>query len=285
MLRSRKQQEMRKIRRAQNAIKITFCLVLLLCTVGMMKLMTTAAKGIYKQTGGNKVQTADVVPDEPKQEEPVKAVKEEKQDDEQKKEDEKEPANKKKDGWMKVCLDAGHGGTDGGCLGDNRKESDDVLRIILLIQKELQAQGVEVVMTRDTDVFIELEQRVKIANEQGANYFVSIHRNKGDGYGVETWISKGADEQGKSLGQNIHNKIIETGVQRDRGVKEGSQDGRGDYYVLRCTNMPASLVEMGFINNDVDNADFDSKIEQYAKAIADGIVQTGETYIEGASQQ
>lgn len=181
-----------------------------------------------------------------------------------------------------VCVDAGHGGTDSGCKSDSREEADDVLKLALALQTELESRGVNVVMTRTTDVFVELEDRVKAANDTQADYFISIHRNKGSGYGMETWISQNPSEEGKTLGGNIHDALVNVGVQRDRGLKEGSQDGNGNYYVIRCSKMPACLIELGFINDPTDNNYFDSNLNSYASAIADGIEQTARAYSKEA---
>ncbi|APG59527.1 N-acetylmuramoyl-L-alanine amidase family protein [Christiangramia salexigens] len=90
-----------------------------------------------------------------------------------------------------VVLDAGHGGKDPGNMGNGYKEKDIALSIVLNIGKELEKyEGVKVVYTRDSDVFIPLEKRGKIANDANADLFVSVHCNShsSQAYGTETFV-------------------------------------------------------------------------------------------------
>ncbi|MCG9972318.1 N-acetylmuramoyl-L-alanine amidase family protein [Christiangramia crocea] len=90
-----------------------------------------------------------------------------------------------------VVLDAGHGGKDSGNIGNGYKEKDIALSIVLKIGKALEKyEGVDVVYTRDTDVFIPLEKRGKIANDANADLFVSVHCNahNSQAYGTETFV-------------------------------------------------------------------------------------------------
>ncbi|MCF8379167.1 MAG: N-acetylmuramoyl-L-alanine amidase [Bacteroidales bacterium] len=93
----------------------------------------------------------------------------------------------------KLVIDAGHGGKDPGALGKNSKEKDIVLAVALkagmLIEKNYE--DVEVIYTRKSDVFIELHKRAQIANESGADLFISIHCNSNKSsspYGAETYV-------------------------------------------------------------------------------------------------
>ncbi len=92
-----------------------------------------------------------------------------------------------------VCIDAGHGGKDGGCLGSNSKEKDVALAIALKLGKHIEEnfKDVKVVYTRKTDVFIELNERAKIANRAKADLFICIHANAADSktaLGTETFV-------------------------------------------------------------------------------------------------
>ncbi|MCP9200448.1 N-acetylmuramoyl-L-alanine amidase [Gramella sp. GC03-9] len=89
-----------------------------------------------------------------------------------------------------VVLDAGHGGKDTGNIGNGYKEKDIALSIVLMVGKELEKKGIEVVYTRDSDVFIPLEKRGKIANDANADLFVSVHCNahSSQAYGTETFV-------------------------------------------------------------------------------------------------
>ncbi len=183
---------------------------------------------------------------------------------------------------LRVCLDPGHGGIDPGCDSDGRIESTDNWELALAVKKEMESQGIEVVMTReDNDTKVFLKDRVAIANASGADYFISLHRNKGDGYGIETWMTANAGAVTEALTNNVHNALVEVGVQRDRGIKTGTETGEGsDYYVIGNTTMPACLLEFGFINDAEDNRLFDANLEAYAKAITKAVQDTYNQYGE-----
>ncbi len=95
-------------------------------------------------------------------------------------------------GVNRIVIDPGHGGHDPGVRGNGINESELVLDVSLRLQKLLEKQpGMEVVMTRDTDVFIPLEQRTAIANREGADLFLSIHANASRNIkarGIETYF-------------------------------------------------------------------------------------------------
>lgn len=181
---------------------------------------------------------------------------------------------------LTVCLDPGHGGMDPGCDYNGRLEKDDIWALAQVVKKEMEAQGIKVVMTReDNDTKVFLKERVAIANNSDADYYISLHRNKGDGYGNETWMVASASKIVEDLTSNVHNAVVEAGVSRDRGIKTGTETGENsDYYVLNNTTMPACLLEIGFINNAEDNNIFDSKMEDYAKAITKAVQDTYSAY-------
>lgn len=176
-----------------------------------------------------------------------------------------------------VCLDAGHGGTDAGAVNGDRLEKNDNLRMALAVRDKLEAAGSErltVLMTRTDDTFLELQQRVDLANENGATLFVSLHRNSGGGKGVEVWTSSLKEKAECRLAQYIMDALEQAGVQKVRGVKHGTAGNPAvSYTVVGRTEMPACLVELGFIDNDEDNALLDSHWDAYAQAIADGILK------------
>lgn len=186
-----------------------------------------------------------------------------------------------------VVIDAGHGGYDGGSTaeGVTRLEKDDNLRLALLTEEKLKGyEGVTVLMTRSTDEFISLEDRCKLANEAGADLFVSLHRNCADvGNGVEIWIDSAEDRVDKLLAEYILELLDEVGISRNRGLKYGfrgvtddNSDNEADsYYVNAHTDMPSCLIELGFLTADEDNVNFDTHVEEYAEAIARGVVELG----------
>lgn len=176
-----------------------------------------------------------------------------------------------------VCIDPGHGGDDPGALGKNRKEKDDNLRLSLLVRDILTDRGYTVVMTRENDSALSLSERCKIANKARASLFVAIHRNSstGNGKGMELWVHSSKPTDDTLLAENIMENLKIVGFSADRGINFGYREGENmNYHVNRNTKMPSCLLEVGFITSDEDNKDFDEKINEYAKAIADGIEQT-----------
>lgn len=181
----------------------------------------------------------------------------------------------KKDDEIIVCIDAGHGGIDAGASNENLYEKDDTLKVAKLVEKHLEEQGIKTIMTRENDTNISLKQRCKIANMKKADIFVSIHRNSADtGNGIEIWTNSQKNKKDLDLANSILEKLKNTEIQDNRGVKSGTAKGDNtDYYVLKNTKMTSCLIELGFITNDKDNELFDKYIEDYAKAIADGIIE------------
>jgi len=168
-----------------------------------------------------------------------------------------------------VVLDPGHGGHDAGATAHGRRESDDVLRLSLAVRNLLQAQGQRVIMTRSSDVFIPLNERSAISNRNNADLFVSIHRNASaipSANGVENFVAPGAPNATVQDAFAVLDAVVDAGVQSNRGVQ------RGNFAVLRNTQAPAMLLEMGFITNQRDNQLFDQQFNAYAAAIARGIM-------------
>lgn len=178
-----------------------------------------------------------------------------------------------------IMLDGGHGGADPGAVYNGRQEKDDTLRLTLEVGSILEENGVDVLYTRTTDVYQTPFEKAQIANRSGADYFISFHRNsspEANQYnGVEVLLY---DKTGTKyeMAQNILGALGELGF-REIGVKE-----RPGLVVLRRTRMPALLVEVGFINSDIDNQLFDDKFEEIAGSIAAAILGTlNEETVEG----
>ncbi len=171
----------------------------------------------------------------------------------------------------KIVVDSGHGGEDPGAVYPGRQEKEDTLRLALEVGRLLEAGGQDVVYTRTTDVYQTPFEKAQIANREEADYFISIHRNssprQNQYQGVETLIY---DKSGIKLkmAEAINGALEEVGF-RNLGVKE-----RPGLVVLRRTNMPALLVETGFLNSDEDNKLYDEKQKEIAEAIATSILGT-----------
>lgn len=172
---------------------------------------------------------------------------------------------------IKIALDAGHGGYDGGAVYEGRREKDDNLALTLAVGNILRQNGIDVVYTRTEDVYDSPVRKAQIANESGADYFISFHRNSspidGQYSGVETLLY---DENGikAEMAEAINRELAEVGY-NDLGLNI-----RRDLAVLRRTQMPALLLETGFINTEEDNRLFDERFEDIASAIAMGILNT-----------
>lgn len=150
---------------------------------------------------------------------------------------------------MKICLDPGHGGHDWGASTQNPlpyTEKEFNLAVALKTAPKLEAHGYRVMFTRDTDIFIPLETRAQIANEAGADIFVSIHANSATNpasEGMETYFYPGS-EDGRSLANlTLRSMLDECPGHVDRGIKPAK------FVVLQQTTMPATLLECEFISN------------------------------------
>lgn len=167
-----------------------------------------------------------------------------------------------------IIIDAGHGGYDNGATYQGRREKDDNLRLALAVGERLQELGFPVVYTRTTDVYQRPNEKARIGNESGGDYFVSIHRNSSVAdniySGIQTLVYQDSGMPAR-LARSINEQLVEVGF-NDLGVSV-----RPDLAVLRRTDMPAVLVEAGFLNNDMDNQMFDEEFDDVAEAIAVGI--------------
>jgi N-acetylmuramoyl-L-alanine amidase len=170
---------------------------------------------------------------------------------------------------MKIYLNAGHGGSDDGAIGVNgRKEKDETLKLALAIKPMLISAGHEVIMEREKDIYKSVTNIAAEANKSGADLFVAIHLNafNGSAKGTETLVVTGCSDKSLKMATEINKRI--TGLWfTNRGVKV--QDTRT--YVLKATKMPATTVEVCFIDNQTDMALYDKQFNQICRAITDGI--------------
>ena len=155
-------------------------------------------------------------------------------------------------GIYKVVIDPGHGGPDPGAVGiGGLRETDVVLDISLQVSKFLSTKGVKVLMTRNKEIDLDLPPRVVRANRSRADAFISIHANASRGNrrdvnGLETYYYTGY--KGHNLAKKIHQEIIKVAYgSPDRGVR------RSRFFVIRRTDMPAALVEVGFVTGRIDS--------------------------------
>lgn len=167
-----------------------------------------------------------------------------------------------------IVIDAGHGGSDPGAVYNGRREKDDNLKLALAVGNLLEQRGYNVVYTRTEDVFDTPGEKARIANRSGADYFVSFHRNSSpyaNTYsGVETLVYSDSGVRGE-LARSVNEQLEKAGF-NNLGVKE-----RTNLTVLKRTEMPAILIEAGFLNTEADNRTFDNNFDAMANAIATGI--------------
>jgi len=174
-------------------------------------------------------------------------------------------------GKLVVIIDPGHGGKDSGALGiGGVQEKDIILPIGKKIAEILERNGIQVIMTRDSDFFVSLPGRVTIAERANADAFVSIHANSAgenrlEVNGLETYHYN----TGLTLAQIVHSKILQSINVKDRNVRKAR------FYVLRKNSMPAILVETGYLTgrDDVAKLRTIAYQNQMADAIAQGILQ------------
>lgn len=172
----------------------------------------------------------------------------------------------------KVFLDPGHGGQDSGAYAKGICEKVINLIVALEVKRLLGLNGVEVAMSRTTDTSVSLNERCRMANAWGANYFISIHHNAGGGIGYDVIHSIY-----KGKGQELANKVAEEFRvigQKPNGVGVYSKQGsNGDYYaVIRETSMSAIITEYCFLDSsDYYKVDSQDKLMNEAKAIAKAI--------------
>lgn len=171
-----------------------------------------------------------------------------------------------------VVIDPGHGGGDPGAVGiGGLQEKEVTLAVSQQVVALLKQKGVNAILTRSGDQEVELEPRVAFAEQANANVFVSVHANSFDANrtdvsGIETYYHAG---DGQALARMIQTNLLQELGARDRGVKQAN------FYVIKYTDMPAALVEIGFVTGAEDAARLASATgrSKIAQAIARAILQ------------
>ncbi len=195
------------------------------------------------------------------------------------------PVNALKSKSITVCLDAGHGGIDGGAEGITTKvkESDLNLLIVLELKKLLEKSGVSVILTRadenglygdSTENFKtrDLKKRLEIYDSSNAQLFISIHLNKyssSSRRGAQVFFKKG-DENSEKLAKNIQ---LELNLLKES--KRSYDALSGDYYLLNNSEKTAVIVECGFLSNPEEERLLlsDEYRKRVAKRIYGGILR------------
>jgi len=168
---------------------------------------------------------------------------------------------------MLVVLDAGHGGNDPGATFGNGEKWYN-LDITLRLEKILKSKGVRVKLTRSTDVFVGLQERAEMANNWGADIFISIHNNSfwdKSINGTMTFYFP-TSYKGKEYATIIQNDLIKNLGTNNLGLRSDR------FVVLRDTKMPAVLVEIACLSNDSDRAKLDS--EEFRQKAAESLAES-----------
>lgn len=194
-----------------------------------------------------------------------------------------------------ICLDPGHGGSDGGAIAVNgANEKDLTLKIAKYCKQELEKYDCKVIMTRYDDRDVDLKERAIIARNNGADYLISIHLNSSSpgAMGAEVYYPNSnyrpdLGQNGQAVAQSIQNELAALGIY-NRGIKIRNLDpgempypdgSIGDYYAVirhaKNFGMTGMIIEHCFLSNSSDFYNFlssDSKLQALGKADAKGIV-------------
>jgi N-acetylmuramoyl-L-alanine amidase len=178
-------------------------------------------------------------------------------------------------GRVLVMLDPGHGGKDPGAIGPSGlREVDVILPVAKRVAAILEKQGIAVKMTRNSDYFVGLDERVSMSREAGATLFVSIHANsidnRPDVNGLETYHYN----LGQSFAETVHSTVVDY-INKNGFYIADRRVRSARFLVLRKSSIPAILVETGYLTSDVEAARLrrDDYQRVMAEAIAKGIVQ------------
>jgi N-acetylmuramoyl-L-alanine amidase len=165
-----------------------------------------------------------------------------------------------------VVIDAGHGGRDNGAYrrygGAEKVATLDVAR---RLQHKLRESQLKIVMTRSTDVFIPLDQRVAIENEQKNAIFVSIHFNDSRRRGIRGFETYYHSANSADIAYRIQSKLMTIPRSANRGVHTAN------FRVLRLARYPAVLIECGFLSNRLEGGE--ARDTEYRAALADRIAE------------
>lgn len=189
-----------------------------------------------------------------------------------------------------IVIDPGHGGTSKGAVGRDKDsvvyEKDVNLAIAQRVQALLQKEKATVTMTREDDSTVDLYDRPKLANEKGADFFISIHCDstpKPNSASGTTTYYHASDPDGRALAQAIQKHLAAVTGLPNRGVQTDTAIYQSGFAVLRRSEMPAVLIEVAYINNEKDRAKL--KDPKFQQKVAEAIVAGLKAYIEGEREE
>lgn len=170
--------------------------------------------------------------------------------------------------FSRVIIDPGHGGVDGGAVWSGLIERNLTIDVARRLESILRARGLQTVMTRRSNTTVSLDARARLANRYSSAVFVSIHFNANRNRsisGIETFYRS---SRGRQLALSVQRSLD----RRVTGINRGITNR--DYLVLRATQMPAILIECGFISNrtEASRCATAAHRQKLAEAIASGII-------------
>lgn len=175
-------------------------------------------------------------------------------------------------GALLVVVDPGHGGKDQGTCEGSVLEKDINLAVAAKLAEYLTENGADVILTRRKDEKVGLEERAKLANRENADLFISIHCNyyedSAEIRGLECYYKEDSTEGGE-LAERIAGKFDGVDEVENRGTRTG------EYRVLRKTDMPAVLIELGYLSNGEECRKLADEAYQelLAKKIAEAVME------------
>ena len=187
-----------------------------------------------------------------------------------------------------LVVDAGHGGKDDGAVDNGLTEKDVALKIAKEI-KDLSAQyGINVVLTRDNDVFMSPQQKSDFANTQNADAFISVHVNTNDAEhpnqsGFEVYLAK-RNTKILNNSQQLGSAILQN-LGTDFKAQQALMIRQVGIWILENSKVPSALIECGYITNadDVNNLKDDAKVELIAKNILQGVAAYANNKVDKSS--
>ncbi len=188
------------------------------------------------------------------------------------------PVVRPSNGRVLVMLDPGHGGKDPGAIGlGGLKEIDVILPVAKRVAEILAKQGIAVKMTRNSDYFVGLDERVTMSREAGATLFVSIHANSIDNRPDVNGLELYHYNLGRSFAETVHSTTVDY-VNKNGFYLNDRRVRSARFLVLRKSAIPAILVEMGYLTNEAESARL--RREDYQKVMAEGIAKGIIQYIK-----
>lgn len=182
----------------------------------------------------------------------------------------------------KIVIDPGHGGRDPGATSGGLAEKDFNLDICLRLAEKMAVYQAEILLTRVDDTYVSLKERTDRANSFQADFFLSIHCNAGGGKGFESYVHPDATGASRAAREILHREVagfLKAAGTADRGMK------LADFFVLRMTGMPSTLLEALFIDHpgDVKLLREQSFLDSLAEAVSRGLA--GALELPGAWQK